>query len=142
MTTERTLGLIKPDAVGRGLAGTIIERYEKEGFRLLGLQLLQLSREQAEAFYAVHRERPFFASLTTYISSGPVVALALERQNAVGHLRSIMGATDPEAAAEGTIRARFGECVERNCVHGSDSAENAALELRFFFAERDFMARS
>lgn len=140
MAVERTLGLIKPDAVGRGLVGKILARYEEAGFRILAMRLLRLTRAEAEAFYAVHRERPFFESLTRYISSGPVVALALEREDAIAHLRAVMGATDPVEAEAGTIRAEHGESIERNSVHGSDSPETAATELRFFFSERELLA--
>lgn len=139
MAVERTLGLIKPDAVGRGLIGAILARYEDEGFTLLGLKLLRLSKADARAFYAVHRERPFYDSLTDFMSSGPIVALALQRDGAIAHLREVMGATDPEDAAEGTIRALHAESIERNCVHGSDAPETAAAELAFFFAELELL---
>lgn len=139
MAVERTLGLIKPDAVSRGLIGKILSRYEEEGFRLLGLRLLHLGRTEAEAFYAVHRGRPFYGSLTEYMSSGPIVALALERDDAIQHLRDVMGATDPAEAEEGTIRALYGESIEHNSVHGSDAPKTAAIELRFFFSDRQLL---
>lgn len=140
MATQRTLGLVKPDATARGLVGKIVARYEDEGFRVLGMKMLRLSRADAEAFYAVHRERPFFSSLTAFMSSGPIVALALERQDAIAHLRQVMGATNPEDAEDGTIRAQHAESIERNSVHGSDAPETAAQELAFFFSERELLA--
>jgi len=139
MAIERTLGMIKPDAVSRGLIGKIVGRYEEEGFTILGLRVLRLSKRQAEAFYAVHRERPFYDSLTDMMSSGPIVALALEREDAIAGLRAVMGATNPEEAAEGTIRALYALDIERNSVHGSDAPETAAVELRFFFRESEFI---
>lgn len=140
MAVERTLGLIKPDATARGLVGKILARYEDEGFEIRGMKLLRLTRDEARAFYAVHRERPFYDSLTEFMSSGPIVALALERENAIARLRAVMGATDPDDAADGTIRAEFAESIERNSVHGSDAPETAAEELAFFFSERELLA--
>ena len=139
MAIERTLGMIKPDAVSRGLIGKIVGRYEEEGFTILGMRVLRLSKRQAEAFYAVHSERPFYGSLTDMMSSGPIVALALEREDAITGLRAVMGATNPEEAAEGTIRALYALDIERNSVHGSDAPETAAVELRFFFRESEFI---
>jgi len=136
---ERTLGLIKPDATARGLVGKILARYEDEGFAIRGMKLLRLTRDEARAFYSVHRERPFYGSLTEFMSSGPIVALALEREDAIARLREVMGATDPEEAAEGTVRAQFAENIERNSVHGSDAPETAAQELAFFFSERELL---
>jgi len=136
---NRTFTIIKPDSVRKGNFGKIISRLESEGFRVLGLRKLSLSRKQAEGFYAVHRERPFYASLVEYMTSGPVVVGALERDNAVAHLRQVMGATDPKKADQGTIRAAFGESIEQNAIHGSDSDENAAIEIAFFFSESDLM---
>ena len=136
---ERTLGLIKPDAVGRGLIGKILSRYEEEGFKILALRFLHLSRADAEAFYAVHRDKPFYTSLTEYMSSEPIVAIALECEGAIQHLRTVMGATDPAEADEGTIRALHAESIERNSVHGSDASETAATELRFFFSDRELL---
>ena len=139
MAVERTLGLIKPDATARDLTGAIVARYEEEGFEILGFKKLQLSREEAQAFYAVHRERPFYDSLCDFMTSGPIVALALQRENAIAHLREVMGATNPEDAAEGTIRKLYGESIERNSVHGSDGPETAAFELALFFSERELL---
>ncbi|MEK6373279.1 MAG: nucleoside-diphosphate kinase [Acidobacteriota bacterium] len=136
---NRTFTIIKPDSVRKGNFGKIISRLESEGFRVLGLRKLSLSSKQAEGFYAVHHERPFYASLVEYMTSGPVVVAALERDNAVAHLRQVMGATDPKKADQGTIRADFGESIEHNAIHGSDSNENAAIEIAFFFSESDLM---
>jgi len=127
--------IIKPDAVQAGHIGHIISRAEAERFALTGLRFLQLTTEQAEEFYAVHRERPFFGGLIRYITSGPVVVGRLERENAVEHWRSVIGSTDPKKAAPGTIRALYGINVERNTVHGSDSVDNGIVETRFFFPE-------
>jgi len=137
--SNRTFTIVKPDSVRKGNFGKIISRLESEGFRVLGLRKLSLSRPQAEGFYGVHRERPFYASLVEYMTSGPVVVAALERDNAVAHLRQVMGATDPKKADQGTIRADFGESIEQNAIHGSDSDENAAIEIAFFFSESDLM---
>ncbi len=137
--SNRTFTIIKPDSVRKGNFGKIISRLESEGFRVLGLRKLSLSRKQAEGFYGVHRERPFYASLVEYMTSGPVYVAALERDNAVAHLRQVMGATDPKKADQGTIRADFGESIEQNAIHGSDSDENANIEIAFFFSESDLM---
>ncbi len=137
--SNRTFTIIKPDSVRKGNFGKIISRLESEGFRILALRKASLSRKQAEGFYAVHRERPFYASLVEYMTSGPVYVAALERENAVAHLRQVMGATDPKKADAGTIRADFGESIEQNAIHGSDSNENAAIEVAFFFSESDLM---
>jgi nucleoside-diphosphate kinase len=137
MAVERTLAMIKPDATRRNLTGKIIARYEDEGFEVVGLKRLRLSRDDARAFYAVHAERPFYDSLTEFMSSGPIVALVLQRDNAVKHLREVMGATNPAEAAEGTIRALYAESLEANSVHGSDAPETAAAEIAFFFSERE-----
>lgn len=131
---ERTLTIIKPDAVTSGHVGEIIARLEREGFHILGVKRLLLTEEQAKKFYQVHRERPFYGSLVAFMTSGPVWVMALERENAVAHLREVMGATDPAKAAPGTIRALYGSSIERNAIHGSDSPENAHTELAFFFA--------
>ena len=131
---NRTFTIIKPDSVRKGNFGKIISRIEAEGFRVLGIRKVHLSNRQAQAFYAVHRERPFFPSLVEYMTSGPVYVAALERDDAVPHLRKIMGATDPKKADQGTIRADYGESIEQNAIHGSDSDENAAIEIAFFFA--------
>lgn len=137
---ERTLAIIKPDAVEAGHTGKILARLEEEGFRLLALRKLRLSEAQAEAFYEVHRERPFFGSLVAFMTSGPCAPLALERDDAVASLRRVMGATNPEEAEEGTIRKLFAASIERNAIHGSDSPENAALELAFFFSRAELLA--
>jgi nucleoside-diphosphate kinase len=131
--TERTLTIIKPDAVSRGLVGKILSRLEEQGFRLRALKLVQLSREAAQEFYRVHAGRPFYDSLTAYMSSGPVVPVLLERDSAIQGLRDLMGATDPQKAEPGSIRRDFGENIERNAIHGSDAAETAAVEIAFFF---------
>jgi nucleoside-diphosphate kinase len=136
---ERTLTIIKPDAVAAGHVGEIIARLEREGFRILGVKRLQLSEAQAGKFYEVHRERPFYASLVAFMTSGPVWVMALERDNAVAYLREVMGATDPAKAAPGTIRALFGSSIERNAIHGSDSRESAAVELAFFFSTAELV---
>jgi nucleoside-diphosphate kinase len=134
MATERTLSIIKPDATRRNLTGKINACFEAAGLRVVAQKRLQLTKAQAEAFYAVHKERPFFAGLVTFMTSGPVVAQVLEGDNAVARNREIMGATDPKKADAGTVRAQFAEDIEANSVHGSDSAENAAAEIAFFFA--------
>lgn len=133
--SNRTFTIIKPDSVEKGNFGKIISRIEAEGFRLLGVKKVALSNKQAQAFYGVHRERPFFGDLVEYMTSGPVYVAALEKENAVASLRGLMGATDPMKADQGTIRKEFGESIERNAIHGSDSDENAAIEIAFFFAE-------
>jgi nucleoside-diphosphate kinase len=130
---ERTLTILKPDTVERRNVGAIIARLEQEGFEILAAKRLRLSVEQARAFYAVHRERPFYAPLVEFMTSGPVWVMALERDDAVAYLRKIMGATDPAKAEPGTIRAQFAASIERNAIHGSDSAENARAEVAFFF---------
>jgi nucleoside-diphosphate kinase len=137
--TERTLTIFKPDAVSSGRSGVMLARLEEEGFRLLGLKKLWLSPEQARVFYAVHRERPFFEGLVRFMTEGPVVAAALERENAVVHLRNTMGATDSKKAERGTLRNLYGTDIERNAIHGSDSAENAAREVAFFFSEAELI---
>ena len=134
MALERTLSIIKPDATRRNLTGKINARLEERGLRIIAQKRLHLSRAQAEQFYAVHRERPFFNSLVEFMCSGPVVAQVLEGENAVALNREVMGATDPKKAAAGTIRKDFAENIEANSVHGSDSAETAAGEIAFFFA--------
>lgn len=136
---EQTLTIIKPDAVAAGHVGEIIARLEREGFRILGVKRLHLSETQARKFYEVHKERPFYASLVAFMTSGPVWAMALERHDAVAYLREVMGATDPAKAAPGSIRALFGESIERNAIHGSDSRENAELELAFFFSTHELI---
>jgi nucleoside-diphosphate kinase len=136
---ERTLAIIKPDAVRAGVAGEIIAQIQQAGFRILGMKLIRLNEDQAGAFYAVHRERPFYRELVRYMSSGPVVPMALEKVNAVADFRTLIGATDPAEAAEGTIRKRFGRSKGENAIHGSDSPENARAEIAFFFAESELV---
>ncbi len=137
MATERTLSIIKPDATRRNLTGKIIDRFETAGLRVVAQKRLWLSQKQAEAFYAVHKARPFYNDLVKFMMSGPVVVQVLEGENAVAKNREVMGATDPSKAAAGTIRKDFAESIEANSVHGSDSAENAANEIRFFFADTE-----
>jgi nucleoside-diphosphate kinase len=132
--TERTLAIIKPDAVERHLAGNIIQRIESEGFQIRAMRRLHLSRPQAEGFYAVHRARPFFGSLTAFMSSGPAIVMVLEAPDAIRKWRTLMGATDPAKADAGTLRKEFAESIERNATHGSDAAETAAYEIGYFFA--------
>jgi nucleoside-diphosphate kinase len=132
--SQRTLTIIKPDSVANGNTGKIIAHLESEGFRILAGRMMHLTKAQARAFYAVHKERPFYNDLVAYMTSGPVWPLALEREDAVPYLRKVMGATNPADAEPGTIRALYGESIERNSIHGSDSPENAAIELSFFFA--------
>ena len=138
----RTLAIIKPDAVQAGHVGHILAHLEREGFRLRAARLVRLSTGRAEAFYAVHRERPFFRPLVAFMTSGPALALALERPQAVEHLRQVIGATDPAEAQAGTIRRLYAESKERNAIHASDSAETAAWEVAFFFAESELTALS
>lgn len=137
MAGNRTLTIIKPDAFGSGKAGKIIALLEERGFRVRASRVLRLTQAQAEAFYAVHRERPFFASLTKFMTSGQCMPLLLERADAVSYLRETIGATDPAEAAAGTVRALFAESKERNAIHASDSDENAKVEGAFFFSEAD-----
>lgn len=139
MPGDKTLTIIKPDAFEAGRAGQIIAHLERAGFRILAARVLRLSSGQAEAFYDVHRERPFFRSLTTFMTSGRCMPLVLQRENAVAALREAIGATDPGEAAEGTVRRLYAESKERNAIHASDSDDNAAREARFFFAEADVL---
>jgi nucleoside-diphosphate kinase len=134
---EQTLSIIKPDAVAKNVVGEILTRFEKAGLRIAAMKKLQLSRADAEAFYAVHKDRPFFGELVDFMVSGPVVVSVLEGENAVAKNRELMGATDPKEAAPGTIRADFAESIDANAVHGSDSLENAEKEIAFFFAKRE-----
>ena len=136
---SRTFTIIKPDSVEKGNFGKIISKIEAEGFRIIGIKKLHLARAQAEKFYAVHSERPFFGDLVKYMTSGPVYVAALERDDAVSALRKVMGATDPSKADAGTIRKDFGESIERNAIHGSDSEENAGIEIGFFFAQYELV---
>jgi nucleoside-diphosphate kinase len=137
---ERTLTIIKPDSLEASNAGNILAHLEKEGFEIQALKRLRLSGAQAQRFYEVHRERPFYDSLVAYMTSGPVIAAALAREDAVPQLRKVMGATDPANADEGTIRALYGSSIERNAIHGSDSPENAQKELHFFFSRAELIA--
>ena len=130
---EKTCSIIKPDAVAAGQSGKVLALLEENGFRIVALRMVKLSRPQAEGFYAVHRERPFYASLVKFMTEGPVIVMALERADAVAKLRQAMGATNPANAAPGTIRKLYAESIERNVIHGSDAPETAAQELQFFF---------
>jgi nucleoside-diphosphate kinase len=136
---EKTLSIIKPDAVAKNVIGKIIDRFESNGLRIAAMKKIKLTKEDAGKFYEVHKERPFFNDLCEYMSSGPVVVMVLEGENAVAKNRELMGATNPKEAAPGTIRADFAESIEANAVHGSDSAENAKKEIAFFFAEREIL---
>jgi nucleoside-diphosphate kinase len=136
---RRTFTIIKPDAVANGNAGKIMARLEAEGFRILAGRMTHLTEAQARGFYAVHAERPFYDDLVAYMTSGPVWVMALERDRAVPHLRAVMGATNPAEAEHGTIRAECGESIERNAIHGSDSDDNAAIEIAFFFSTSELV---
>ena len=141
MAVERTLSIVKPDGVQKNVIGEVYRRFEQAGLRIVAARMTRLSQPQAEGFYAVHRERPFFRDLVTYMVSGPVMIQVLEGEGAVARNREIMGATDPKKAAPGTIRADFATSIEQNVVHGSDSAENAAREIAYFFAETELCPR-
>ncbi len=142
MAVERTLSIVKPDAVGKNVIGQIYDRFERGGLRIVAARMLHLTREQAEAFYDVHRERPFFADLVAFMTSGPIVVQVLEGENAIARNRELMGATNPKDAAPGTIRADFATDVEENAVHGSDAAETAAREIEFFFGDDGICERT
>lgn len=137
---QRTLAIVKPDGVASKHVGRVLARVEQEGFRIAALRLVRLTRREAEGFYAVHRERPFFASLTEFMSSGPVVVAVLERDDAIARWREVMGATDPAKAAAGTIRKEMAANIERNVVHGSDAPETAAIEIAYFFPGLELIA--
>lgn len=137
---QTTLAILKPDSVAAGNAGKMIAHLQQEGFTVRGVKLLRLTQAQAQAFYEVHKERPFYGSLVEFMTSGPVMPLALERDNAVLHLREVMGATDVAKAAAGTLRNLFGTSIEQNAIHGSDSPENAAIEVGFFFSRAELSA--
>lgn len=142
MALERTLSIIKPDAVAKNVVGEIYDRFEKGGLRLVAARMLQLSRAQAEGFYAVHKERPFFPDLVAFMISGPVMVQVLEGENAIARNREIMGATNPKDAAPGTIRADFASSIDENAVHGSDGPETAAVEIAFFFNNDEICSRT
>ena len=139
MAVERTISIIKPDAVAKNVIGEIYARFEKAGLRVVAAKMKHLSQSEAEGFYAVHRERPFFADLVSFMTSGPVMIQVLEGENAVAANRDLMGATNPKDAAAGTIRADFAETIDENAVHGSDSSENAAIEIAFFFKPEEIV---
>lgn len=142
MALERTLSIVKPDGVAKNLIGNVYSRFEKAGLKVIAARMMQLTQAQAEGFYAVHRERPFFKDLVRYMSSGPVVVQVLEGENAVAKNRELMGATDPKKADKGTIRADLAASIEENVVHGSDSADNARTEIAYFFAAADLCPRT
>jgi nucleoside-diphosphate kinase len=141
MALERTISIIKPDAVAKNVIGQIYARFEQAGLKIVAAKMKQLSRQEAEGFYAVHRERPFFNALVEFMVSGPVMIQVLEGENAVLKNRELMGATNPKDAAPGTIRADFADSIDANAVHGSDSQENAAIEIAYFFPQTDVYAR-
>ena len=141
MAVERTLSIIKPDAVAKNVIGEIYSRFEKNGLRIVAARMRQLSRFEAEAFYAVHRARPFFKDLVDFMVSGPIMVQVLEGDNAIAKNRDLMGATDPKKAAQGTIRADFADSIDANAVHGSDSDQTAAVEVAFFFSELEIHSR-
>ena len=141
MAVERTLSIIKPDAVKKNAIGQILGRLESAGLRIVAARMVQLSRAQAEGFYAVHRSRPFFRDLVEFMTSGPVLVQVLEGEDAIAKNRELMGATDPKKAAPGTIRADFADSIDANAVHGSDSAENAASEIAYFFPKKNIHSR-
>ena len=142
MALERTLSIVKPDGVQKNVIGNVYSRFEKAGLRIVAARMMQLTQAQAEGFYAVHRERPFFKDLTRYMSSGPILVQVLEGDNAVAKNRELMGATDPKKADKGTIRADLAASIEENVVHGSDSADNARTEIAYFFAAADLCPRT
>jgi len=142
MPRQRTLSIIKPDAVAKNVIGEIYSRFEQAELRIVAAKMLHLSQQQAEGFYEVHKERPFFADLVAFMTSGPVMVQCLEGENAVSRHRDIMGATNPAEAAAGTIRADFASSIDENAVHGSDSPENAEIEIRFFFSEEEICPRT
>jgi len=142
MAIERTFSIIKPDAVAKNAIGEIVSRFEQNGLRIIAMRMLHLTTEQAEGFYAVHRERPFFSDLVAFMTSGPVVVQVLEGENAISKNRELMGATNPQEAAPGTIRADFAKTVDENAVHGSDAPETAAQEIEFFFGEGGLCPRT
>ncbi len=140
MGKQRTLSIVKPDGVRKGVVGDVVRRFEAAGIRIAAMRMLRLTRAEAEGFYAVHRERPFFGSLTEFMSSGPIVVMVLEGENVIARNRELMGATDPKKAAKGTIRADLADNVERNIVHGSDAPETASTEIAYFFSSLDLVS--
>ena len=142
MALERTLSIVKPDGVSRDLIGNVYQRFERAGLRIVAARMLQLSQQQAQLFYEVHRERPFYPDLVRYMTSGPVIAQVLEGEDAIARHREIMGATDPKKAASGTIRADLAQSIEQNVVHGSDAPETAAREIAFFFSSTEICPRA
>ena len=141
MANEKTLSLIKPDAVGKNCIGEILSHFEKSGLKIVAAKMVHLSREEAEGFYAIHKERPFFNDLITFITSGPVLISVLEGENAIMKNRDLMGATNPQEAAPGTIRANFAETIDANAVHGSDSSDTAKTEVAYFFKQDEVFSR-
>ena len=139
MAVERTLAIVKPDAMARGLQGEILKRIHEAGFQIVAVKSLRMTRTEAEGFYAVHRGKPFFAPLTDFMSSGQVVVLVLEAENAIARWREVMGATDPAKAAPGTLRREFGSSVQNNCTHGSDAPDTAAFEIGYFFSAHELL---
>lgn len=139
MSVERTFAMVKPDAVATGHVGDILNVIRDNGFRIVGLKLRRITKPEAEAFYAVHKERPFYGSLVTFMTEGPVLVMVLEREDAIAKWREVMGATNPANAAEGTIRKKFAESIERNAAHGSDGPETAAQEIPFFFSTAELL---
>jgi nucleoside-diphosphate kinase len=139
MALERTFAMIKPDATRNGHAGAILAQIEENGFRIMSLKMVRIAKREAEEFYAIHKERPFFSSLVKFMTEGHVIVMVLERENAIAKWREVMGATNPSNAAEGTIRKRFAENIERNAAHGSDAAETAAIEIPFFFSAAELL---
>ena len=138
--TQRTLSIVKPDGVRKGVIGEVVRRFEAAGIRIAAMRMVRLTKEEAEGFYAVHRERPFFSSLTDFMSSGPIVLMVLEGQNVIARNRELMGATDPKKAEKGTIRADLADGVEQNIVHGSDAPETAVTEISYFFSNLDIVS--
>jgi nucleoside-diphosphate kinase len=134
MSIQRTFSIVKPDAVAKGATGDILHMLQQSGFRIVGLRMVAISKQQAEGFYAVHASRPFFDSLTTFMSSGPMVVMALEKENAIADLRKLMGATNPANAEEGTVRKKWASSIEHNAIHGSDAEDTARFELSYFFS--------
>jgi len=139
MSVERTFSIIKPDAVADGQSGEILAMIQQAGFKIVAMRMTRITEAQARGFYAVHKERPFFSGLVKFMTEGPVVVMALEREDAIKKLREVMGATNPANAADGTIRKKFATNIERNCIHGSDAPETAEVELRFFFSTSELL---